>query len=243
MTIGVLEQGIGGKMKPGVQKSLIAAGSAILVAAISIPATATISGAYYQSNNNFMTINLDGERVVVTAEKYEDLIRENESMSKEIESLESEIQNVNKKDEDDADVETNAALSQGATKLKDLVQVDAQNCEFIEPFTDSYGNQYETGYQFDASDDAYAVYGLQGKYSSFSGMVVCSNETGSGAIMSMMIYKDDELIDTITDITKQTETRQIGPYDISDARRLTIKTSNSGAYSYGQCYLVNAVVE
>ena len=50
MTIGVLEQGIGGKMKPGVQKSLIAAGSAILVAAISIPATATISGEYYQSN-------------------------------------------------------------------------------------------------------------------------------------------------------------------------------------------------
>lgn len=61
--------------------------------------------------------------------------------------------------------------------------------------------------------------------------------------MSMMIYKDDELIDTITDITKQTETRQIGPYDITNARKLTVKTANSGEYSFGRCYLVNASVE
>ena len=61
--------------------------------------------------------------------------------------------------------------------------------------------------------------------------------------MSMMIYKDDELIDTITDITKQTETRQIGPYDITSARKLTIRTANSGGGFDGFCYLVNASVE
>ena len=44
--------------------------------------------------------------------------------------------------------------------------------------------------------------------------------------MSMMIYKDDEL-DTITNINKQVETREIGLYDISGARRLTTKTSNN----------------
>lgn len=230
-------------MKAGVQKSLIATVSAIVVAAISIPATATISGEYYQTNNNSMTINLDGEKVVVTAEKYEELIRENESMSKEIQTLESKLENVTEKADNDESIEANSDPQPDTTKLKDLAQVDVGHYELIEPFTDSYGNQYEIGYQFDASRDAYAVYGLQGKYSSFSGTIVCSNETGSGANMSMMIYKDDELIDTITDITKQTETRQIGPYDITNARKLTIKTANSGEYSYGRCYLVNAGVE
>ena len=50
--------------------------------------------------------------------------------------------------------------------------------------------------------------------------------------MSMMIYKDDEL-DTITNINKQVETREIGLYDISGARRLTTKTSDNEDYPNG----------
>ena len=226
-------------MKSRTQKALIAAIASVVTAAISIPA----SSQYTQNNSNSMIINLGDEKVFVTAEKYEELIRENESMSKEIENLENGLKNTTEQADKDESIETNQEVQSDVTKLKDLAQVDAEYCEFIEPLTDSYGNQYEIGYQFDASNDSYAVYGLQGKYSSFSGTIVCSNETGSGADMSMMIYKDDELIDTITDITKQTETRQIGPYDISSARKLTIKTSNSGEEYCGFCYLVNAVVE
>lgn len=73
---------------------------------------------------------------------------------------------------------------------------------------------------------------MQGDYTSFSGHIVCSEATGSRADMSMMIYKDDEL-DTITNINKQVETREIGLYDISGARRLTTKTSNNEDYPNG----------
>ena len=127
--------------------------------------------------------------------------------------------------------------------MKSLALVDSVYYELLEPLTDSYGNLYEIGYQFDSSNNAYAVYGLQGEYSSFSGMIVCAEQTGSGADMSLMIYKDDELIDTIRGIDKQMETKEIGPYDIEGARRLTIKTSNNGDYPNGWCYLVNAFVE
>ena len=230
-------------MKQGVQKALIAAGSSILVAIISIPTAATISVKNYQTNNSSMTINLDGEKVVVTAEKYDEIIRENEAMSKELQTLEKKFKDATKKYDKDESLEIKSEVRHEETKLKNLAQVDSGDYELIEPFTDSYGNQYEIGYRFDTSLNAYVVYGLQGEYNRFSGTIVCSNETGSKTNASMMVYKDDELIDTITGITKQTETRQIGPYDISNARKLTIKTANNGEFNYGYCYLVNASVE
>lgn len=39
-----------------------------------------------------MTINIDGEKAVATAEKYEELIRGNEAMSREIEFLEKQLE-------------------------------------------------------------------------------------------------------------------------------------------------------
>ena len=129
--------------------------------------------------------------------------------------------------------------------LNDLPLVDSGHYDIYEPFTDSYDNQYNIGYKFDASENAYAVYGLKGQYSTFSGTIVCSDKTGSGADMSIMIYKDDDPVPiaTITDINKQTETRLIEQCDIKDARKLIIRASNNGEYSCGWCFLVNAFVE
>ena len=236
-------------MKTSIQKALIGAFSSVLTAAISIPAAITLNNQQYQSNSNSMTINIDGEKAVVTAEKYEELIRENEAMSREIESLEEQLEETkansdsDKQDNREESTENSSSLQSEKTRLKSLALVDSVYYELLEPLTDSCGNLYETGYQFDASNNAYAVYGLQGEYNSFSGMIVCAEQTGSGADMSLMVYKDDELIDTIRDIDKQMETRKIGPYDIGGARRLTIKTSNNGDYPNGWCYLVNAFVE
>ena len=61
-------------MKTSIQKALIGAFSSVLTAAISIPAAITLNNQQYQSNSNSMTINIDGEKAVVTAEKYEELI-------------------------------------------------------------------------------------------------------------------------------------------------------------------------
>lgn len=236
-------------MKTSIQKALIGAFSSVLTAAISIPAAITLNNQQYQSNGNSMTININGEKAVVTAEKYEELIRENEAMSREIETLEEQLgetkanSDSDKQDNREESIENSFSLQSERTRLKSLALVDSVSYELLEPLMDSYGNLYEIGYQFDASNNAYAVYGLQGEYSSFSGMIVCAEQTGSGADMSLIVYKDDELIDTIRGIDKQMEPKEIGPYDIEGARRLTIKTSNNGDYPNGWCYLINAFVE
>lgn len=201
-------------------------------------------GMYLSSENSDQTLEQNYQALQDENEQLKETIEE---MSGEIKSLKEQLE-VQETDSDKPDNEVegtdSSSVSQNErTRLKDLAQVDPFYYELLEPFTDSYGNLYEIGYQFDASNNAYAVYGLQGEYTSFSGRIVCSEATGSGADMSMMIYKDDELIDTITNINKQVETKEIGPYDISGARRLTIKTSNNGDYPNGWCYLVNAFVE
>lgn len=198
-------------------------------------------GMYISSENSDQTLEQNCQALQDENEQLKETIEE---MFGEIESLKEQLE-VQETDSDNEDEVTDRrSMSQNdRVRLKDLAQVDPFYYEVLEPFTDSYGNLYETGYQFDASNNAYAVYGLQGEYTSFSGVIVCSESTGSGADMSMMIYKDDELIDTITNINKQVETKEIGPYDIRGARRLTIKTSNNGDYPNGWCYLVNAFVE
>lgn len=165
---------------------------------------------------------------------------DNQELKKQIAELEKQIENIdqNSMAENSSDVSRKEVIG-----LQDLKKIDSIWYEEIEPFEDSYGNQYETGYQFTASEDGYAVYSLQGKYTTFSAKIVCSSETGSGADMSITVYVDDTYVETIPNITKEIETKQIGPYNITGARKLSIKTTNEGEYSNGNCFLVDAFVE
>ena len=134
--------------------------------------------------------------------------------------------------------------SNNKTELKELPEVDSNYFAQQVPFTDSYGNNYEIGYEFNALYNGYAVFGLKGQYTTFSAKVACGEDIGTGTDMTMYIYKDnDELLDTIEHIDKTTETLEIGPYDITDARNLVIKTENIENFNDGRCCLVEAYVQ
>lgn len=186
-------------------------------------------------------INYVLDRVDELEDENERLQKEKQTIQEENEDLKEQIKN----NDENATVLDGPSVIVGEEliKLQDLKKIDSNWYEEIKPFEDSYGNQYETGYQFTASEDGYAVYSLQGKYTTFSAKVACSSETGAGADMSISVYVDDTFVETIPDITKEMEAKQIGPYDITGARKLSIKTANEGEYSHGNCYLVNAVVE
>lgn len=177
---------------------------------------------------------------------------ENQELNEKVDDLEKRLSAYEQENKSSETAEKSSSnqqqtlevVSENATELKDLPEVSAEDYELMTPFTDSYGNEYATGYKFDASRNAEAVFGLKGSYTTFSAIVVCGQDTGPGADMKVSVYKnDDELLETISDVNKTTETLVIGPYDITDARNITIKTSNEGVYDCGFCYLVKAYVE
>lgn len=247
-------------MNNGVKKALIAGVFAVIVALVSREATLRFSA--NNMNSNTMIVNIDGGQITVTEDKYIEIVTNNGKLSSDNERLESENaelksenESLKYKDENQKESnlvgddnsqmingEENFKVPDDGTKVKELTVVDSEAYKLLEPITDSYGNQYEIGYELGASYNGFVVYALQGKYSEFSCVIVCSSEAGSGANMTAMVYKDDDLIDTITGINKQTETLKLGPYDISDARKLIIKTSNEGEFPFGFFYLVEAYV-
>lgn len=210
-------------------------------------------------NNNTINVAIDGSNQTVTPDKYIALYEKNAELEKKFgdlqasynklsEELEAEkkgqaalpaIANSTEAETSNSDVSYN---SSSAVKLKDLAVVNSVRYEEREAFTDTYGNQYEIGHEFRALDDGYAVFGLQGKYTDFVGHVVAGPKTGSNAHAKLMVYVDDELIDTISSITKTTEMLKIGPYNIKDARKLELKflkEKGDGCYFY----LVDSHVE
>lgn len=235
------------------KKTIVNGIFSVIVAAI------TACGGYYaggqQKEREFenqinQVVNVDNGDI---ASSINTLVEENKQLHQEVDSLEEKL-SAYEQGENGSDTEENFPADQqqrllegvpeNATELKDLPEVAADNFEVETPFTDSYGNRYETGYKFDASFNGYAVFGLKGEYKTFSAVVVCGQDTSPGADMEILVYKnDDELLGTISHVDKTTETLVIGPYDITDARNLTIKTSNEGSFAYGMCSLVNAYVE
>lgn len=122
--------------------------------------------------------------------------------------------------------------------MSNMHYLDASYYKSAENIVDSYGNNYSTNILFfDASNDAYVRYDLDGKYSKVSGYIVASNETGSGAKMNVGIFADGILKFSILDYTRQ-KAREPFEIDLSGVRTLDIKTSNSGDYPYGWIFFV-----
>ncbi len=124
------------------------------------------------------------------------------------------------------------------TKMHDIW---SDECTVMdEAITDSYGNKYTTNVlKVDASNDAQIAYDLNGAYSSFSGQLVCSDGTGSGASMSVGIFADGKLVYEAANITRQDAPRDIN-IDLSGVGILEIRSRNYGEYSCGWLFFVNS---
>lgn len=136
------------------------------------------------------------------------------------------------------------AFAAGTTvKLINMHETESERVEIVDSITDSYGNSYSSNVlKMDASYDSYISYDLNGEYKSFTGSVVCSTDTGSGASMNIGVFADGKLIYSATDITRQKAAKEIS-VDLSGVGTLEIKTSNSGEFSYGWLFLVDSTFE
>lgn len=125
----------------------------------------------------------------------------------------------------------------------ELQEMHVQESDYSEiwdgPIVDSYGNEYSDNIIYlDASNFGYVSYDLNGQYESFSGTVVPSDETGTGADMSLAMFADGELVYSRTNITRQTGAEDF-QINVSNVGKLEIKASNDGEYSCGWVFIVN----
>lgn len=230
-------------MKAGVQKALIGAIGAIAATMVAVPATMKLSNNNNSKNSNTMIISVDGEKTVVTSEKYEEIVRENENLKSENKKLSKEIalKSETKAEEDKTDKSNET--KQG---MKGLKVVNSMRFEELKPYTDSYGEIYDIAHHISGNfNGGFVTYGLQGKYKSFTATIVAFTENAPDAYAKVNVYKnDDELIDSITGINKSDEARQLGPYDVSGASNIKFEV-DIDSYSSGKvdCCLVNVVAE
>lgn len=126
--------------------------------------------------------------------------------------------------------------------MVDMHEKESQYCEIItDNIVDSYyGKTHKSNvYKMDASNCAYVVYELDGCYSSFLGTLVASIDTGREASMNIAIFVDGNLKWDFSGFTKQNEPENIS-IDLNGAKTFSIKTSNSGGYSYGWVFVIDA---
>lgn len=126
--------------------------------------------------------------------------------------------------------------------LSDLVVIDSKNYDYkSDMYMDSFGNTYDGRHFFSAGYDAYAVYNLNEKYTTFAGSIVADKDTDSGAVMDIMIYLDDKLVYSKTGYDKRTGEVPFS-VDVRGATKLTIQTKAD--YSSRRYFsIVNAVLE
>lgn len=208
--------------------------TSLITLSVSIPLTLKISHSSIEENENnnnnenknYIVLNIDGEERTFTQKELE----------KEIEKIETEKQ------------ESNTDSEKG---LKDLNVVSEKLFEVEQPYSDSYGENYDIAHKVSANfPGGYVVYGLKGEYTTFKGSIVADVESSPDVYLQVHVYKDnDEYIETIPDINKANGAIEIGPYDVTGADNIKfvpeIMSEKSSDFSGGiaDCCLVNVSVK
>lgn len=129
-----------------------------------------------------------------------------------------------------------------AAQLEDQQLVDSSDMEYKAGlFKNSYGEIYEDAHCFYTSNNGFAVYLLDGKYTEFSGVVCTGKETNSEGTAKIQIYADDELIFEQDGITKMTETIPF-TLDVTGKKNLKITVSNSSEEEIDSIYLAGDIL-
>lgn len=133
------------------------------------------------------------------------------------------------------------AFAAGAkTNLVSMHELESDDVRVVDDgITDSYGKSYSSNIlRFSTGDDAFITYDLNGQYESFEGSIVCSDRTGSGAVMSVGIYADGEKVYELKGYTRQKAAESFN-IDVSGVGELSIKTTKTDGYD-GYLYFVES---
>ena len=126
-----------------------------------------------------------------------------------------------------------AFAAETKVNLAETHAISSDSVEMItDPITDSYGKTYGgKNLRFDCRLGAYEILDLNGAYESLDATIVCSDGTGSDAVMNVGIFADGKLIYSLTNYTRQkpAETIQL---NVSGVGQLAIKTNGNGGDEY-----------
>lgn len=109
--------------------------------------------------------------------------------------------------------------------LSEVVTIDSA-CYSTRAYmdTDAYGRWYHDGYSFDAREGGYALYNLDGKYTSFSGYIFPQQEASGEASIDVAILADDKVVFKEDGIGNVTEAIYF-ELDVTDVKTLKVETS------------------
>ena len=117
--------------------------------------------------------------------------------------------------------------------LKNLTMVSSEEVEVMEEAVkDRWDNLYDGAVKLTANLDGYGYYSLEKKYTKFTGVIFVSSDSRNGVDMSVTIYKDNEIVYHLDNITENTPPASF-EVDLTGASTLKIVTANeSTAWGY-----------
>ena len=125
--------------------------------------------------------------------------------------------------------------------LSEIHIIESNNYEHSESgVTDAFDNNYSDAYWFNGND-AYSIFYLEKKYSSFSGTIVIPTGNETDSEVGISIYADKKLIYSKTKLPRITK-----PFDfdvnVKDCDQLEIKSSSSNGWGSKKITIVNAIL-
>lgn len=135
------------------------------------------------------------------------------------------------------------ALAAGTeVKLVNLHEIESDEVYTVDDgITDSYGKTYKGNVlRFQAGEESFITYDLNGQYETFSCDIVCSTETGSDAVMNVGVFADEVLVYELKGYTRQKPAEHVS-INVSGVGKLSIKTTKTSGYE-SWIYIVDGVI-
>lgn len=127
--------------------------------------------------------------------------------------------------------------------LKNITTVSSENVTRVKDVCkDRYGNIYDGIVIYDASNNGYGLYNLDGNYTNFMSTVFVGREATNGKKMSLSIYVDEKLVLFEDEITEESQPFELS-IDVTEGKTLRIVTKNEGSYSSGYICFGNSSFE
>ncbi len=128
--------------------------------------------------------------------------------------------------------EETAAAEHVTDNVRELVLIDAYECEVSDGlWQDTFGNLHYGYLYLDGSCNAFALWNLDGKYTTFDSVISLGERTRAGSSVTIQIYGDEELLYEYAGFDKTTDIQKIS-LDVTGKQTLKITASaNEDSYN------------
>lgn len=196
------------------------------------------------NNQNVVTVNVNGQEVSVSPDEYQNLY---DHLKKEYDDLLQKYQslNANVPDEDNDNITGNNAFVKKGDYIGDQIVAYYKNSyykEFASTDGETFymaGKKYMVGFTICAQNGAEAVYNLDGKYETLSGLVGTLDGIGENAVYC--IYGDGVLLTTI-EVIGAAIPKEFN-VNVKNVKQLRIISTGDAIYYGGSVGFANVILK